>query len=172
MAWEEKYIKVVNSGGHSRFFDRFMLAVGITSLVLVAPWIMSLEGERRTLKDILREVEKKRVPTTVIMRSPDKEPLNKDSDALFRKCPLVTLHYNNSLHAKIYVCKCDPYGFALVGSANLSGRATRELEVGLLVEGRGEGRGVIDELEKLGTNHVPNRSSTVCQQYGKRTFVR
>lgn len=164
MRWEERYVSVVYEGGHSLFFQRFVQATDATSLVIVSPWIQSLDDEALSLRDILWTIQKCGVPTTVIMRSPDKEPLNRSSVVLFEGSPFVTLYYNNELHAKVYVCRCQPFGFALLGSANLSGRATRALEIGLMVEGKGAGRRVIEELETLGKEDIPNRAGTVLRK--------
>ena len=160
MRWEERFVTVVREGGHTLFFERFVQAVEVISLVVVSPWIQSLDKEPLSLKDILWSVERRKVPTTIIMRSPQKEPLNRDAAELFEGCPFITLYYNNELHAKIYVCRCQPFGFALLGSANLSGRATRALEIGLLIEGKGAGRDIVEELELLGKNDIPNRKGT------------
>ena len=167
MRWEERFITVVREGGHSLFFERFLQAVEVTSLVVVSPWIQSLDRESLSLKDILWSVKKGRVPTTIIMRSPEREALNGDAAELFEGCPFITLYYNNDLHAKIYVCRCQPFGFALLGSANLSGRATRALEIGLLVEGKGAGRAIIEELELLGKEDIPNRAGTKLRQLAR-----
>jgi len=172
MRWEEKFITVVREGGHSLFFERFMQAVEVTSLVIVSPWIQRLDGEPLSLKDMLWSVERGKVPTTIIMRSPEKEPLNRDAAELFEGCPFITLYYNNDLHAKIYVCRCQPFGFALLGSANLSGQSTRALEVGLLIEGKGAGCAIIEELELLGKEDIPNRAGTKRRQLARaRPFV-
>lgn len=161
MTWEEKYVRVVTEGGHSQFFQRFVLAAEVVSLVIVAPWIHTLRDEDLTLGDILRTIGKGRVPTTVVMRSTEKEPMNRQAADLLEQCPFVTLHYNDSLHAKIYVCKCQPYGFALLSSANLSGQATRALEVGLMIEGKGAGCEIVDELDILGWEDIPSMGGTV-----------
>jgi len=164
MRWEEKFVTVVREGGHSLFFERFIQAVGITSLVIISPWIQSLEGEPISLKDIIWSIERSKVSTTVIMRNPTKEPLNRDAAELFKESSFITMYYNNDLHAKIYVCRCQPFGFALLGSANLSGRATRALEVGLLIDGKGAGRAIIEELDILGKEDIPNRAGTQLKQ--------
>src|SRR3989337_2310495 len=164
MRWEEKFVRVVYEGWHSIFFERFLQAVEVSALVIISPWIRTLEGETVTLADIVQAIERKKAPTTVVMRNPIKEPLNKEADALLRQCPYVSLYYNNDLHAKIYVCRCEPFGFALLGSANLSGRATRALEIGLLIEGKGVGRDIVQELGALGRDDVPNRSGTSLVQ--------
>ena len=160
MRWEERYATVVREGGHTIFFERFVQATDVTSLVIVSPWIQCLDDEPITLRSIIWSIERGRVPTTVIMRSPQKEHLNSESAEIFEHCPFITLYYNNELHAKVYVCRCQPFGFALLGSANLSGRATRALEVGLLIEGKGAGRDIVKELELLGKMDIPNRSGT------------
>lgn len=160
MRWEERFITVVREGGHTLFFERFMQATGITSLVIVSPWILGLDGEPFSLQNILHVIRGGKVPTTIIMRSPEKEQLNVEAAKLFEGSPFVTLYYNNDLHAKVYVCRCQPFGFALLSSANLSGRATRALEVGLLVEGKGAGRAIVEELEVLGKEDIPNRAGT------------
>lgn len=167
MRWEEQFVTVVREGGHSLFFERFIHAAGVTSLVIVSPWIQGLLGEPISLRDIIWSVEREKVAATVIMRSPRKEPLNEEAAQLFRGCPFITLFYNNDLHAKIYVCRCQPFGFALLSSANLSGRATRALEVGLLLEGKGAGRAVIEELEILGKEDIPNMAGTQLIQLGR-----
>jgi len=160
MRWEERFITVVREGGHTLFFERFMQATEITSLVIVSPWILGLDGEPFSLETILHAIRRGKVPTTVIMRNPEKEQLNVEAAELFKGSPFVTLYFNNDLHAKIYVRRCQPFGFALLSSANLSGRATRALEVGLLVEGKGAGRAIVEELEVLGKEDIPNRAGT------------
>lgn len=117
-SWEARYVAVVREGGHQQFFDRLLQAVGVTSLVIVSPWITSLPGEV-SLGSILEFIDKNRVPTVTIMRHPRKEPMNSDAVALLRQSENVVLYYNNELHAKIYVCRCSPSGFALLFGESL-----------------------------------------------------
>lgn len=167
MGWEARFASIVYDGGHEAFFDRFLLASQISRLVIVSPWITSLERERITLRDIIATIEAQEVPTTVVMRHPGKEPLNREASELLSTSRCVTVYVNSDLHAKVYVCRCAPFGFALVSSANLSGRATRTHEIGLLIEGKGPGRDIVEELELLGTDDLPNRSGTLLYaQYG------
>jgi phosphatidylserine/phosphatidylglycerophosphate/cardiolipin synthase-like enzyme len=161
MNWEARFARIVYDGGHEAFFDRFLLAAEISRLVIVSPWVTSLRDERITLRDILANIEAQRVQTTVVMRHPGKEPLNYQAAELLTESRFVTLYVNNDLHAKVYVCRCAPFGFALVGSANLSGRATRAHEIGVLIEGKGAGRDIVEELDLLGTDDLPNRSGTL-----------
>jgi len=158
-SWEARYVTVVREGGHQQFFARLLQAVDVTSLVIVSPWISSLASEA-TIASILDFIDRNKVPTVAIMRHPSKEPMNLDAATALRQSRNVVLYYNNELHAKIYVCRCSPCGFALLGSANLTGRATRSHEVGLMVEGKGYGVEIVEELERLGWNDIPNRAGT------------
>lgn len=158
-SWEARYVTVVREGGHQQFFDRLLQAVEVTSLVIVSPWITALDGEL-PLRSIVDFVDRNAVPTVVLMRHPSKEPMNYEAAALLRQSSNVVIYYNNELHAKIYVCRCSPFGFALLGSANLSGKATRAHEVGLMIEGKGPGVDIVEELELLGRLDIPNRAGT------------
>jgi hypothetical protein len=102
---------------------------------------------------------REKISTRVFMRHPRKEPINVEAVEIFGSCLTVNLYFNNELHAKVYVCKCDPIGFALVGSANLSGHATRSHEIGLMVEGKGKGIDIVEELQTLGVD-LQNRCGT------------
>jgi len=161
MDWEAKFARVVQERGHEEFFERFLLATEVQRLVIISPWITALEGERITLGDVVAKINSEKVRTTVIMRHPNKEALNQAAARIFGEDRFVTVYSNNELHAKVYVCRCSPYGFALVSSANLSGRATRALEIGILIEGKGHGKRIIEDLELLGTEDLPNRSGTL-----------
>lgn len=168
--WEARFAKVVYEGGHTEFFNRFLLATQIRRLIIISPWISSLKGEGNTLRDIVAKIDSEQVQTTIIMRHPNKEPWNLEAAEIFSKNPLITVYVNNELHAKVYVTRCAPFGFALVGSANLSGTAIRAHEIGVLIEGKGYGKDIVEELELLGTDDLPNRSGTILYaQHGKLT---
>jgi len=158
-SWEARYVIVVREGGHQQFFARLLQAVDVTSLVIVSPWVSSLAGEV-TLASILDFIDRNRVPTVAIMRHPSKESMNLEAATALRQSRNVVLYYNNELHAKVYVCRCAPFGFALLGSANLTGKATRSHEVGLMIEGKGPGAEIVEELEVLGWHDIPNRAGT------------
>lgn len=167
--WEARYVTVVRQGGHQQFFDRLLQAVEVTSLVIVSPWITSLSGEM-PLSSIVEFIDRYRVPTVTVMRHPSKEPMNSEAAMLLRQSGNVIIYYNNELHAKIYVCRCSPCGFALLGSANLSGRATRAHEVGLMIEGKGPGEDIVKELEVLGRCDIPNRAGTFKDPQSKGLY--
>ena len=160
VTWEGKFARIVYEGGHIVFFERFLLATSIKKLVIVSPWISALRDEKISLEDIILMIKKHNVPTIVIMRDPERERLNMKAAKLFRECREIDLCFNNELHAKVYICRCAPFGFALIGSANLSGKATRVYEIGVMIEGKGYGREIIEELDLLGREDLLNRAGT------------
>jgi len=168
--WEQKFVTIVHEKGHEKFFLRFLLAQKISHLSIISPWITSLNNEQITLVDIVSKIKKENVETLVFMRSPTKEKHNREAAELFVSCPSVTLYYNNELHAKVYLCRCDPVGFALVGSANLSGKVTRAYEIGLMIDGKGRGVDIIEELQNLGLHDIPNRAGTILVDKGGGTI--
>ncbi len=159
MNWESRYTAVVREGGHQQFFDRFLLAVGIRSLSIVSPWITAIPGEV-SLRSIVDHIDHSNIPTLVMTRHPRKEPMNREAVDVLLASDNIVLYYNNELHAKIYVCRCEPFGFALLGSANLSGNATRAHEIGLMIEGKGAGEDIVEELEKLAWQDLPGRAGS------------
>lgn len=167
--WEEKFAEIICDGGHTVFFERFLLATDIKSLVIISPWISTLPNENIRLEDIIFTIKKHKIHTTVIMRDPKRERLNIEATKLFRQCRHnIDLYFNNELHAKVYVCKCTPFGFALIGSANLSGRATRAHEIGVFIEGKGYGKEIVEELDLLGKVDLLNRAGTYRDPESKR----
>ena len=168
VTWEGKFAEIVYEGGHTVFFERFLLAIDIKSLVIISPWISTLPDENIRLENIILIIKKHNVPTTVIMRDPERERLNIRAAKLFRQSLNIDLYFNNELHAKVYVCRCAPFGFALLSSANLSGRATRTHEIGVLIEGKGYGREIVEELDLLGKEDLLNRAGTYRDPESKR----
>lgn len=158
--WEQRFVEVVYERGHERFFERFLLAHDVKNLLIVSPWITSLSNETVQLSRIAEKIKKEEINTCVFMRDPKKEDKNADAVDIFNTCPTLRLYYNNELHAKVYVSRCEPFGFALVGSANLSGFATRSYEIGLMIEGKGKGTDIIEDLVRLGRYDLPGRSGT------------
>ncbi len=159
MAWEERYVTVCIEGGHREFFDRFLLSVAVRRLVIVSPWI-TIDGEHRdVILSAIDKIAREVIPTTIVLRHPNREATNRRAVEVLSQLGSVDLHYNDELHAKVYVCRCSPSGYAYVGSANLTGRATTAFEVGLMVDGRGVGVGVLDELEQL-ANDLLGRAGT------------
>jgi len=159
-SWEGRYAQVIVEGGHREFFNRFLLAENVASLVVVSPWISSVGEMADQFRETVRKIGRERINTTVVVRPPSREPTNRLSVQVLDGLPTVSMYFNPELHAKIYVCRCAPYGFAYVGSANLTGRGTVAYEVGLIIEGKGHGQKIVDELRNVGTIDLLNRAGT------------
>lgn len=152
------------------FFDRLFGAQRVQSLVLVSPWIGLLSRERfgYSLEDIAQLIVSYHVPTYVITRDPKVEPTNEQAVGILTGCPPVNLFYNNDLHAKVYVCRCEPFGFALLSSANLSAASANTVEIGLMIDGKGYGQLVVEELENVGKEDLPNMAGTRVVKYAEK----
>ena len=62
------------------------------------------------------------------------------------------------MHAKLFVCNAPyPYGFAMLGSANMTMNSDTLYEIGLLVLAAGGGEGIIKELTNFGLDYVRTR---------------
>lgn len=163
--WWERYIEVAYERGHIEFFNRVFSATGVRKLVIVSPWLISQKNDPVKMADIADYVSKYDIETFIVTRSPDKEPENLQATNLLKSkiASKLTLHYNNSIHAKIYVCRCEPFGFALLSSANLTPHGPRSYEVGLIVNGFGAGQKIVEELELTGTDYIPGKGESTLE---------
>ena len=168
-AWEERYAGIVRSGAHNRFFERVFMAQQIQSLIIVSPWIgsMTRQSVGYTIHDIADLITEKHIPSYIVMRSYQAEPTNLPAVEALRACPSVNLYFNNEVHAKVYVCRCDPFGFALLSSANLSESSMTSIEIGMMIEGKGYGESVVEDLEAFGKHDMLGMAGTSVDKYAK-----
>lgn len=168
--WEEAYTQVVKEGGHLRFFERLFIAHNIQSLVIISPWIVLLRQGSfyYDIEALAQFINSNQIPTYIITRNPEKETVNKRAIDILTTCPSVNIFYNNSLHAKIYVCRCEPFGFALLSSANLTDSSLSTVEIGLMIEGKGYGQMIVEELENIGKEDFPGMSETQVVKYATK----
>jgi phosphatidylserine/phosphatidylglycerophosphate/cardiolipin synthase-like enzyme len=76
---------------------------------------------------------------------------------IMRDLDLIEIRFNNSLHAKVYLCKCSKTedSFALLGSANFTWTSVnRNIEVGLLIKCHSDGGTIIHELNNWFQNKL------------------
>ena len=153
-----------------RFFERLFVAQEVGSLVIVSPWIGSMTRHQvgYTIEDIADLISTKRIPSYIVTRSYDSEPVNRQAVMVLKACPTVNLYFNNEVHAKVYVCRCDPFGFALLSSANLSASSISSIEIGLMIEGKGYGEHVVQELEMFGKEDMLGMAGTRVEKYADR----
>jgi len=164
------YAELITQKPVKRFLQRFCLTdEPFESLIIVSPWIGTLEGTRFTLAYMLTLVEKRRLPTYVITREPTEE-WHEQAVNMLKACNWVEIRYNPSLHAKLYVgTQSEGRGFAMLGSGNLSRTSIeRNIEIGMMIYGRGRGRGLLHELAAWGTIRLRTQSKLVKKMQRKR----
>ncbi|MBW1998471.1 MAG: hypothetical protein JRJ29_10975 [Deltaproteobacteria bacterium] len=159
----EDYAEIVTSKAVQRFLLKFYLSdIAIQSLVLVSPFVGTLEGSRVTLDAVCRKAVEKRIPTYVITRSPENE-YHQEAIDIITKYDWVELRFNESLHAKLYVCvsQDESQSFALLGSANLTRTSIeRNIEIAMMIYARGRGREILRELSRWGLERLRSLNST------------
>ena len=157
------YAEIVTSKPVQRFLLKFYLSdVAIESLILISPFMGTLEGTRITLDSLCKKALEKQIPLYVITCPPESEFTQKAVDTL-KSYDNVEIRFNNSLHAKLYVCICkdESQSFGLLGSANLTRSSIENMiEIAMLIYGRGNGREILRELARWGSERLRTMSTT------------
>ncbi len=84
-----EFAELVTEKPVKRFLQRFCLTdEPFESLIIVSPWIGTLEGVRFTLAYVLDLIGKRRIPTYVITRQPE-EPWHQQAVDLLLACNWV-----------------------------------------------------------------------------------
>ena len=170
-----EYAEVIKRAPVQRFLLKFWLSdVPVQHLILVSPFVGTLEGARVSLRAICRRASERQIPTYVITRGPEEDYQREAVQGLQTYDP-IELRFNQSLHAKLYVCTCEDESksIALLGSANLT-RASIEnnIEIGMMIYGRGRGRIILRELSRWGLERLRTLSETELVKrihYGRRS---
>jgi hypothetical protein len=144
----------------------------IRFLVIASPWIGTLRGQPYSVERLARYINRRRLPAYIFTRPPETGD-HQDAIRTLLDCPSAELVYNQNLHAKIYACVGpQPYGFAILGSANLTMHSAELYEIGLLVLTGGGGDHVVRELADFGLNFLRTRpDSTVIKKRKPGRFV-
>lgn len=168
---EERYAELVLDRPVFRFLQRFCLSdVKVQDLVLISPIMTTLEGTRFNLGYVIDKVDRQRIPTYVITREPE-EIFHEEAVNLLKGCPFVEVRFNPSLHAKLYICRWEDGGFALLGSGNLTRSSIEQnIEIGMIIYSRGRGREIFHELFHWGT--VRLRTLPASKLVKKLTYPR
>jgi phosphatidylserine/phosphatidylglycerophosphate/cardiolipin synthase-like enzyme len=157
------YAELITDKPVQRFLRRLCLSdAKVETLIIVSPIIGTLEGARFSIDYVCKQITRRKIPTYVITRKPE-ELWHQEAVDLFLQCNLVEVRYNDSLHAKLYACKeAGSGGYALLGSANLTRKALEEnIEIGVMIYGRGRGKDLLHELFHWGSVVLRTRSKLV-----------
>ena len=157
LSLERRHIRLVTERTVECFLERFFLRnVPIRNLCIVSPFINTLEGSRFTLRDLSEKIRRECIPTYVVTRAPS-EPYQEEAVAILADNEWVEIRFNESVHAKVYVSSSisESESFALFGSGNLTSRSIADnIEVGMLIVAKGQGRSLVDELYYWANNRL------------------
>jgi phosphatidylserine/phosphatidylglycerophosphate/cardiolipin synthase-like enzyme len=154
---EARHIRLVTERTVDHFLQQlFLRDLFIRNLCIVSPFINTLEGSRFTLHDLAEKIERECIPTYVVTRPPS-EPYQEDAIAILACNEWIEIRFNESVHAKVYISSSIPESesFALFGSGNLtSSSIAGNIEVGMLIVAKGQGRSLVDELYYWANNRL------------------
>ncbi|MFP3880100.1 MAG: hypothetical protein ACLFVA_04010 [Dehalococcoidia bacterium] len=138
-------------------------------IIIASPWIGYRDSSRGPLTSIVATIDACRIPTYVFTRQPQNTTHIQGVNALMR-CPYTEIVYNNNLHAKLYICMAPyPYGFAIMGSANLTSGSEALYEIGLLILAQGGGEEIVKQLASFGLDYLRTRpDSRVIKRFSSR----
>lgn len=154
--------RIVTKRVPEMFLRRFIEQGGrCRSLTIVSPWIAPLHDSPYTLERVVSKIRAGRVPTYVITRPPALD-WHREAVEILTACPYVEVNFNEVLHAKFFVCDREPYGYALLGTANLTMQGIAGYEVGIMIEGSGGGQPIVDGLRDLGQITLRSLKETQC----------
>jgi len=150
-------------------------SVKAQSLVLVSPFISTLEGETYGLIDILMKAKKDNTRVYVVTREPEAE-YQIEGMRLLNKFSCVEIRYNPEIHAKLYICwgREVEESFAFFGSGNLTAGGIKfNLELGMMILAKGDGKNILKDLYRWGSFEIRTTSTLIKSisqqenQYGK-----
>lgn len=151
---EIPYVEIVPEKPVEKFLRMFILSSGrIDELVLISPIIGMLHGVSVSMTRVLDRINREHIRTYVITNEPKPEyPSHSAAVSALRKSDFTEIRFNDSLHAKVYVCHYVNGGFALLGSGNLTETSIRRrIEIGMIIFSRGKGVPLFQELSEWGT---------------------
>jgi len=125
-------------------------SIPINVIVIICPFIGALESSNFSLKKICQRMDSKKVPIRIITTTPT-DTYQKDAINVLSDFKCTEISYNDSLHAKVYICNCkdESHSFSMFGSCNLTTQSIEQnIEIGIMVFGHGEGQNVNRELNQ------------------------
>jgi len=161
-----RFAQIVTDRPVERFLRKlFISQPDLEALVIVSPFIGSLAGTRFGLRELCERLSRTSTPVYVLTREPV-DDYHREAVAILLGYENVEVRYNPALHAKLYVSWTREVAeaFALFGSANLTYPGLeRNIELGMMVFGRGPGRDLINRLYKWGLELRTLAGTTVAK---------
>jgi len=134
------------------FFKKFFIGeIKAKTLIIISPIIAGLFNTRFSLERLKKKIDSDKIFTYVITREP-KEDFHKEAIDILMSSDFTEIRYNNSLHAKLYICALDEPIYATLGSGNLTRTSIeKNIEIGMLIFYRERGRQILHELYHWGS---------------------
>ena len=107
-------------------------------------------------KDVLKRAKRDHTRVYVVTRKPEAE-YQLQGIELLKKYSCVEIRYNPEIHAKLYISwgRELEESFAFFGSGNLtSGGLKYNLELGMMILGRGDGKSIVNKLYQWGSHDI------------------
>lgn len=160
---------VVRRGIQNAFYARLRRSKNeVHKIVIASPWISYADSKQAPLLNIVSTIDACKIPTYVFTRQPT-NTAHTQTMSILMGCPYVEIVYNN-LHAKLYICIAPyPYGFAIIGSANLTSGSEDLYEIGLLILAQGGGEEIVKQLASFGLDYLRTRpDSRIIKRFSYR----
>mgnify|MGYP000191496121 CR=1 FL=1 len=134
------------------FFKKFFIGdFKANNLIIISPIITGLVNTRFSIERLKNRIENDKIFTYIITREP-KEDYHKQAIDILKNSDFVEIRYNNSLHAKLYICALDEPIFAILGSGNLTRTSIeKNIEIGMLIFPQDKGKQILHELYYWGS---------------------
>jgi hypothetical protein len=154
------------------FFKKFFIGeVKAKTLIIISPIITGLFNTRFSLERLRRKIDSDKILTYVVTREP-KENFHREAIDILMGSDFTEIRYNNSLHAKLYICALDEPIFAILGSGNLTKTSIESnIEIGMLIFFQERGKQILHELYHWGSVRLRTlEESKVVKRitYGRR----
>ena len=150
------------------FLNRVYLKENVRSLILVSPWITHLRFHTGSTNQLLARINEYKAKLMIITRCPED---GADEHSKFiadaSKLKNCDIYFIEDLHAKYYLCDAVDLSFAMLGSPNMYKWTKNTFEIGVMIESRGEGDSIIDDLEALTIDLRISKTSKCFKKGGK-----
>ena len=131
------------------FLNRIYLESDVRRLIWVTPWMTHLDFTTGDTHNLIRKLKIMNTSLTVITREPEPGSEHETFTNDLLKMKFSKVYYLNNLHAKFYVCLTAARSYGMLGSANLYRWTKKSFEIGIVIEGKGEGEDFISTLNDL-----------------------
>jgi hypothetical protein len=130
------------------FLELLALSHGWSKIFLITPWISEItEPGLPTLRQLAKRLRDESATAYVVTRPPrDGDDWHESALATLERSRRANIVLVPELHTKLYCASTAQADFALFGSANLTQKSLRNIELGAFLNGSGGGRQLFRDL--------------------------